>query len=86
MNSYIGESNANWNRHKYGCAFKQMITDWRRLWSTNTETNPNFPFGFMQLSTNSANDPSTGFPMIRWYQTGGYGYVPNESLQVDILE
>ena len=62
-----------------------MISEWRRVWSINTGTNPNFPFGFVQLSTWQANDLSPDFPMIRWYQTNKYGYTPNDVLQASYL-
>ena len=79
---YQGESNGLWNRDKYGCAFTEMIKNWRRIWSSNTATNPEFPFGFMQLASYDANNPSIAFAALRWYQTNGYGYVPNESMKV----
>lgn len=78
---YQGEANAFWNRDAYDCTFSQLISEWRRVWSINTGTNPNFPFGFVQLSTWQANDLSPDFPMIRWYQTYKYGYTPNDVLQ-----
>ena len=83
---YQGESNGLWNRDKYGCAFTEMIKDWRRIWSLNTATNPEFPFGFMQLASYDANNPSIAFAALRWYQTNGYGYVPNESMKVMYAE
>ena len=59
-----------------------MISEWRRLWSTNTLTSNMFPFGFAQLSTWDANDKKPGFPVIRWHQTADHGWVPNKVLQV----
>ena len=79
---YQGESNAGWNRDKYDCTFAQLISEWRRVWSEDTGTNPKFPFGFVQLSTWEENDLNPGFPMIRWHQTYNYGYVPNQDLEV----
>ncbi|CAF3486522.1 unnamed protein product [Rotaria socialis] len=77
---YQGESNADYNRDKYACAFSKMIQYWRQTWNqrTNGLTDPTFPFGFVQLSTNT--DKTTlvgGFPLIRWHQTFDVGYVPN---------
>jgi hypothetical protein len=48
---YQGESNANYNRDKYVCTFSKMIQYWRQVWATRTgaQTNPNFPFGFVQV-------------------------------------
>ena len=81
INSISGESNGLWNRDKYGCTFQQLISDWRDAWRVHTPTDPNFPFGFMQLASYSWHNPSLGFTMIRWYQTSEYGYVPNVNLQ-----
>ena len=64
-----------------------MIKEWRRIWSLNSNTNTNFPFGFVQLSTNQ-QDKNTGTALIRWHQTNDIGYVPNSVLEVnfDTLE
>ena len=78
----LGEANVYDNRDKYDCTFSQLISEWRRVWSSTSTTNKNFPFGFVQLSTIEANDEQTGTPMIRWYQTYKYGYTPNDALQV----
>ena len=69
---------------RYGCSFKNLIGEWRRVWSENTNTNSNFPFGFVQLAQVKENQGGIGYQMIRWYQTDGYGYVPNDSLEVYI--
>ncbi|CAF1432967.1 unnamed protein product [Adineta ricciae] len=77
---YQGESNSGYNRDKYICTFSKMITYWRQVWNTRTNgiTNLQFPFGFVQLSTNRNSTSFVGgFPWIRWYQTFGIGYVPN---------
>jgi sialate O-acetylesterase len=77
---YQGESNSGYNRDKYTCTFSKMIQYWRQVWNTRTNgiTNQNFPFGFVQLSTNrNSTSFIGGFPWIRWYQTFGVGYVPN---------
>jgi len=77
---YQGESNAGHNRDQYTCTFSKMIESWRSVWHTRTTsiTDPTFPFGFVQLST---NDPTGtvvgGFPWLRWHQTFDVGYVPN---------
>merc|ERR1719204_2463561 len=59
-----------------------MIDDWRELFSSNSNTVPEAPFGFVQLATGS--DPHSvqaGWPLIRWHQTADYGFVPNDRLQ-----
>ena len=59
-----------------------MISEWRRVWSENSGTNPQFPFGFVQLSTVKANDHGIAYPMLRWHQTSERGRVPNDILKV----
>ena len=68
-----GESNGDWNRDKYLCAFPAMISELRKIWSKYTPTSDLFPFGFMQLSTWDANMKGPEFPMIRWHQTADFG-------------
>lgn len=74
---YQGESNAA-EPSTYNCTFPGMIQDWRMHFSANSDTSPDFPFGFVQLGA-FRNDSSitTGFPDIRWHQTADVGYVPN---------
>ena len=47
----LGENNAGYNRDKYNCTFAKMIEAWRNVWHTRTQsiTDPNFPFGFVQV-------------------------------------
>ncbi|KAL9974148.1 hypothetical protein ACROYT_G011152 [Oculina patagonica] len=76
---YQGEANA-FKPYTYNCTFPTMIDDWRSKWFKGTDelTEPEFPFGFVQLSSNG-NDSTRadGFTVIRWAQTANYGYVPN---------
>lgn len=81
---YQGESNAMSDQpNTYNCSFPAMINSWRAHFYANTQfqTDPHFPFGFVQLGT-WRNDSSIteGFPDIRWHQTADYGYVPNNKL------
>eukprot|EP01084_Bolivina_argentea_P283283 485109_1 len=52
---YQGESDCDHNdmQHavEYCCVFPTMIADWRLQWSLYSDTSPDFPFGFVQLST-----------------------------------
>ncbi|CAF1040344.1 unnamed protein product [Didymodactylos carnosus] len=60
-----------------------MIQAWRETWNSRAHaiTNPTFPFGFVQLSTNEKSDTVVGgFSLIRWHQTYDYGYIPNRYL------
>jgi hypothetical protein len=66
-----------------------MISDWRANWANLSGTNPLFPFGFVVLSTwddtantTCGNNPPEDCPVaqVRWGQTAGVGYVPNEAL------
>ena len=79
--SSTGEANVGYHNELYPCTFYQLINEWRRNWASNSNTNPNFPFGFVQLSTKGPIDPT---PLIRWHQTYDFGYVPNEIMQVYI--
>ena len=81
---YQGESNVGWNRDKYQCAIKQLISDWKTEFQHyGTLADPDrMPFGFVQLST-IGQDKYPGTPVIRWHQTADYGYVPNEILPVN---
>ncbi|XP_043119960.1 sialate O-acetylesterase isoform X2 [Puntigrus tetrazona] len=80
---YQGEANANYNRDKYNCSFPVMIDDWRMTFheGSDGQTPLDFPFGFVQLSTYLKNNPRDGFREIRWHQTAGYGYAPNERMK-----
>ena len=50
---YQGEANVNTNRDKYKCTFSKMIEYWRSIWHerTTSNTDPTFPFGFVQVGT-----------------------------------
>eukprot|EP00301_Raphidiophrys_heterophryoidea_P026486 c915_g1_i1.p1 GENE.c915_g1_i1~~c915_g1_i1.p1 ORF type:complete len:574 (+),score=149.16 c915_g1_i1:43-1722(+) len=76
---YQGEGNED-NALKYNCTFPAMIADWRKSWASGTSgiTNDSFPFGFVQLSTQAADD--TFFAAVRWAQTASVGYVPNPAM------
>ncbi|UJR09504.1 hypothetical protein I4U23_013742 [Adineta vaga] len=77
---YQGEANVNFNRDKYKCTFSKMIEYWRSIWyeRTMSNTDPIFPFGFVQLSTRESTGKIIGgFPWIRWHQTFDVGYTPN---------
>jgi len=61
-----------------------MIKDWRKKWheKTNKSTNPNFPFGFVQLANGDLDTNRVGnYPWVRWHQTADFGYSPNPKLQ-----
>ena len=80
---YQGESNAGYNRDFYNCVFPGMIDNWRENWYKSTEqsTNPNFPFGFVQIANYDVETTSVGdYPVLRWRQTANYGYTPNAKL------
>lgn len=78
---YQGEANANYHRDLYNCSFPAMIDDWRNAFHKGSQgqTAINFPFGFVQLSTNQHNS-TDGFPDIRWHQTADTGFVPNSRM------
>lgn len=76
---YQGEANAEYNQDKYNCSFPAMIDDWRMAFHQGSggQTAPDFPFGFVQLSTYIKSSKDDGFPNIRWHQTADFGFVPN---------
>ncbi|XP_062417050.1 sialate O-acetylesterase isoform X2 [Pungitius pungitius] len=80
---YQGEANAEYNQEKYNCSFPAMIDDWRLAFHRGSggQTSPNFPFGFVQLSTYRKGSKSDGFPNIRWHQTADHGFAPNPRMQ-----
>ena len=79
---YQGESNTDHNRDIYDCTFPSMIRSWRRRWHEGTagDTEENFPFGFVQLAPNRYTI-QLSWPILRWKQTGSYGYVPNDLME-----
>ncbi|XP_061537464.1 sialate O-acetylesterase isoform X1 [Phycodurus eques] len=80
---YQGERNTNYHQNKYNCSFPAMIDDWRMAFHLGSggQTAVDFPFGFVQLSTNIKGSTDDGFPNIRWHQTADKGFVPNSRLQ-----
>eukprot|EP00944_MAST-04C_sp_MAST-4C-sp1_P010457 g10457.t1 len=70
---YQGENNADQKdgAELYKCRFPAMIADWREKFSSFEH------FGFVQLSSYLSD---ADVPGIRWSQTAGYGYVPNEKM------
>lgn len=76
---YQGEANAGYHKDLYNCSFPAMIDDWRAAFHKGSEnqTALDFPFGFVQLSTDQKTSADDGFPDIRWHQTADYGFVPN---------
>lgn len=76
---YQGEANTDYHKDLYNCSFPAMIDDWRDAFhkGSGNQTANDFPFGFVQLSTDKPNSTDDGFPEIRWHQTADYGFVPN---------
>ncbi|XP_012942502.1 sialate O-acetylesterase [Aplysia californica] len=81
---YQGENDATTSTkmNRYNCTFPGMIADWREKFSqVSQQTNPQFPFGFVQLAGyRPAPLITVGFPDIRWHQTADVGYVPNPKM------
>lgn len=79
---YQGEANTREPAEKYACLFPNMIKDWRAKWyeGTGGHTDPNFPFGFVQLCTSNVPFNDTSFPALRWAQTADMGFVPNNRM------
>ena len=69
-----------YNNNFYNCTFPTMIDDWRYRWYEGTGglTNPEFPFGFVQIANFSPENITIGtYPSLRFHQTADYGYAPN---------
>ncbi|XP_046550379.1 sialate O-acetylesterase-like isoform X2 [Haliotis rubra] len=79
---YQGEANAD-KPGLYNCTFPAMIDDWRVKFNQASDgaTSNKFPFGFVQLAADRNGSVQTGFPGVRWSQTAGFGYVPNERMK-----
>ncbi|KAJ8368837.1 hypothetical protein SKAU_G00088650 [Synaphobranchus kaupii] len=80
---YQGEANTNYNLLKYACSFPAMIDDWRATFHEGSggQTAADFPFGFVQISTDVKSSQSESFPILRWQQTAGYGFAPNPRMK-----
>ncbi|XP_053125723.1 sialate O-acetylesterase isoform X2 [Hemicordylus capensis] len=79
---YQGEANTVMNTDLYNCTFPALIEDWRKAFfeGSHGETEQDFPFGFVQISTDRQMQLDDSFPRIRWHQTADYGYVPNQKM------
>jgi len=69
---YQGEANSNFERDLYNCTFPTLIDTWREQFSQ-----PEAPFGFVQLSTINYEHTNLNYPILRNHQTADYGIVPN---------
>ena len=71
---YQGESNAN-APFTYNCTFPAMIDDWRSKWFYGTDklTDPEFPFGFVQVGHISLTLGCSEFSVM--YHQSGYKYM-----------
>ncbi|XP_029964048.1 sialate O-acetylesterase-like [Salarias fasciatus] len=80
---YQGEANTGYHPNKYNCSFPAMIDDWRMAFHQGScgQTDPDFPFGFVQLSTYTKNSTSEKYPNLRWHQTADTGFVPNSRMK-----
>ena len=88
---YQGEQNAGYpaadvpshNKDLYSCTFPAMVDRWRQRWfeATGGDTDPKFPFGFVQLGPFTEQRENLAWPELRWHQTADVGYVPNQYLE-----
>ncbi|NXO56343.1 SIAE acetylesterase, partial [Aramus guarauna] len=76
---YQGEANAFLHTDRYNCTFPALIADWRHAFHAGSagQTEPLFPFGFVQLSSYRRQSPDNSFARLRWHQTADLGVVPN---------
>ncbi|XP_062275577.1 sialate O-acetylesterase [Scomber scombrus] len=80
---YQGEANVEYHQDKYNCSFPAMIDDWRMAFHLGSggQTAIDFPFGFVQLSTDQKGSADDGYPNVRWHQTADTGFVPNPRMK-----
>jgi len=57
---YQGEANSNFERDLYNCTFPTLIDTWREQFSQ-----PEAPFGFVQLSTINYGHTNLNYPILR---------------------
>ena len=48
---------------------------------TDGDTNPKFPFGFVQLAAFVNQRDHYTWPKLRYHQTSDYSYVPNDAME-----
>jgi len=69
---YQGEANSGFERDLYNCTFPTLIDTWREQFSQ-----PEAPFGFVQLSTINYGHTNLIYPILRLHQTADFGTIPN---------
>ena len=84
---YQGENNLAYmagnvlDRTGYACMLPALIENWRRVWSAQTgTTDPNAPFGIVQLADSTDEGWGCNVPQMHWAQTANVGYAPNTFL------
>jgi len=65
---------------EYSCTFQALISNWRQRWSDFSHSDPDLPFGFVQIGSYRGYN-GYEFPLVRWHQTADIGYVPNDERQ-----
>jgi hypothetical protein len=62
---------------------RELIGEWRRYWYEKSygKTDEKFPFGFVQLAAFSDQRDHYTWPKLRYHQTSGFSYVPNDSME-----
>ena len=62
----------------YACLLRQQLLSWRSAWSIVPHTtDPNAPFGIVQLADGTDEGWGCNIRQMHWAETGNYGVVPN---------
>ena len=84
---YQGENNLPYmagnilDRTGYACMLPALIQNWRNAWSRESgTTDPNAPFGIVQLADSTDEGWGCNVPQMHWAQTANVGYAPNSFL------
>jgi len=60
----------------YACLMHKLVADWRALWSKNSGTDIDAPFGLVTLAA-SGTEGGSDIGSMRLAQTASYGVLPN---------
>ena len=91
--TYSGEQDTKMEPldYQYSRCFPLMIEQWREQFNQYSDTDANFPFGYVQLSVfldstenvtcnNNGSVSCLGAAIVRYGQNANYSYVPNKAL------
>ena len=68
----------------YACLMPKLVSDWREVWSKNSGTPADAPFGLVTLAA-SGGEGGADIGSMRLAQTGSYGVMPNPAMENTFL-